>query len=85
MNVNGVQPHELDNWRWRTEPSGLFPDRSFRKLTISLKLFARSVSIDGKYVSCVAKTSENFVEFELITGAEKDATVSAAAQSACGW
>ena len=38
----------------------------------------------GKYVSCVAKTSENFVEQGLITEAEKDSTVSEAAQSDCG-
>ena len=38
----------------------------------------------GKYVSCVAKTSETFVEQGLITEAEKDSTVSEAAQSDCG-
>ena len=38
----------------------------------------------GKYVSCVAKTSESFVDQGLITEAEKDAIVSAAAQSTCG-
>jgi len=38
----------------------------------------------GKYVSCVAKTSENFVEQGLITETEKDSTVSEAAQSDCG-
>jgi len=38
----------------------------------------------GEYVSCVAKSSESFVELELITEAEKDALVSSAAQSSCG-
>jgi hypothetical protein len=38
----------------------------------------------GKYVSCVAKSSESFVELELITEAEKDDSVSSAAQSSCG-
>jgi len=38
----------------------------------------------GKYVSCVAKTSESFMEMGLITELEKDATVSTAAQSTCG-
>ena len=38
----------------------------------------------GKYVSCVAKSSENFVEQGLITETEKDSAVSGAAQSDCG-
>jgi len=38
----------------------------------------------GKYVSCVARTSENFVEQGLISDAEKDAIVSTAGQSDCG-
>ena len=38
----------------------------------------------GKYVSCVAKSAESFVELGLITEAEKDAIVSSAAQSSCG-
>ena len=38
----------------------------------------------GKYVSCVAKTSESFVEMSLISEIEKDAIVSDAAQSECG-
>ena len=38
----------------------------------------------GKYVSCVAKTAESFVERLLITEVEKDAIVSFAAQSDCG-
>jgi len=38
----------------------------------------------GKYVSCVAKSSESFVELGLITEAEKDLIVSIAAQSECG-
>ena len=38
----------------------------------------------GAYVSCVAKTSELFLELGLITEAEKDATVSSAAKSTCG-
>ncbi len=38
----------------------------------------------GKYVSCIANRSESFVGMGLITGAEKDAIVSDAAQSDCG-
>ena len=38
----------------------------------------------GKYVSCIAKSSESFVELGLITEAEKDSIVSEAAQSDCG-
>jgi hypothetical protein len=38
----------------------------------------------GKHVSCVAKTSENFVSAGLITDAEKDAIVSTAGESSCG-
>jgi len=38
----------------------------------------------GKYVSCVAKSAESFVEMGLITEADKDAIVSSAAQSSCG-
>ena len=38
----------------------------------------------GAYVRCVAQTSEAFVDLGLITELEKDAVVSAAAQSACG-
>lgn len=38
----------------------------------------------GRYVSCVAKSSNSFFEMGLITEAEKDATVSEAAQSDCG-
>ena len=38
----------------------------------------------GKYVSCVARTSESFVEMGLITEFEKDVTVSTAAGSGCG-
>lgn len=38
----------------------------------------------GQYVSFVAKTAESFVALGLITEAEKDAIVSAAAQSSCG-
>ena len=38
----------------------------------------------GKYVSCVAKSTESFVEQGLISEAEKDSTVSEAAQSSCG-
>lgn len=38
----------------------------------------------GKYVSCVAKSSKNFVELGLITEVEKDEIVSSAAQSSCG-
>jgi hypothetical protein len=38
----------------------------------------------GKYVSCVSKSAQSFVDLGLITGEEKDAIVSAAAQSSCG-
>jgi hypothetical protein len=38
----------------------------------------------GQYVSCVAKSAEGSVVQGLITEAEKDAIVSAAAGSACG-
>lgn len=38
----------------------------------------------GKYVSCVAKTSESFLDQGLIDESEKDATVSAAGMSSCG-
>jgi len=38
----------------------------------------------GQYVSRVAKTAESFIALGLITEAEKDAIVSAAAQSTCG-
>ncbi len=38
----------------------------------------------GAYVSCVARTSENFLTDGLISEAEKDAVVSTAAQSECG-
>jgi hypothetical protein len=38
----------------------------------------------GQYVSCVAKSAESSVVQGLITEAEKDAIVSAAAGSACG-
>ena len=38
----------------------------------------------GKYGSCVAKSSESFVDMGLITGAQKDALVSDAAGSDCG-
>jgi hypothetical protein len=38
----------------------------------------------GQSTSCVARSAESFVELGLITEAEKDATVSAAAQSSCG-
>ncbi|HEX3552182.1 MAG TPA: DUF5074 domain-containing protein [Thermoanaerobaculia bacterium] len=38
----------------------------------------------GKYVSCVAHTSESFVNAGLITEAQKDALVSAAGRSSCG-
>ena len=37
----------------------------------------------GAYVSCVAHASEGFVGAGLISSTEKDATVSAAAQSSC--
>ena len=38
----------------------------------------------GKYVSCVAMTSNYFVELGLISEAQKDALVADAAESACG-
>ena len=38
----------------------------------------------GAYVKCVARTSELFATLGLITPAQKDATVSAGAQSVCG-
>ncbi len=38
----------------------------------------------GAYVSCVAHTTEDFVEAGLITGTEKDALVSEAGTSNCG-
>ncbi len=38
----------------------------------------------GAHVSCVARTSEAFLTAGLISAAEKDATVSAAAASSCG-
>jgi uncharacterized protein YegL len=38
----------------------------------------------GKYVSCVAKAADAFVLAGLITAAQKNAIVSAAAQSSCG-
>ena len=38
----------------------------------------------GAYVSCVSKTAEAFATEGLITSAEKDAVVSAAAHSSCG-
>jgi hypothetical protein len=38
----------------------------------------------GAYVSCVAHAAEDFVALGLLTAGEKDAVVSAAAQSACG-
>ncbi len=38
----------------------------------------------GAYVNCVAHTAEEFLEAGLITEAEKDAIVSAAARSDCG-
>ena len=37
----------------------------------------------GAYVRCVARTSEQFVSAALITSRQKDAIVSAAAQSTC--
>jgi len=38
----------------------------------------------GAYVSCLAHTASDFLTGGLITEAEKDASVSAAAQSSCG-
>lgn len=38
----------------------------------------------GAYVSCVAQAAENFVMVGLMTEVEKDASVSAAAESTCG-
>jgi len=38
----------------------------------------------GQYQSCVAKSANSFVTLGLITPAQKDATISAAAQSSCG-
>ena len=38
----------------------------------------------GQYVSCVAKSSQSFVQQGLITAAQKDAITSAAGQSSCG-
>jgi hypothetical protein len=38
----------------------------------------------GKYVSCIAKTSEHFLEIGLISETEKDDIVSAAARMTCG-
>jgi hypothetical protein len=38
----------------------------------------------GGYVSCTAKSAESFLAAGLITAAEKDAIVSAAAKSGCG-
>lgn len=38
----------------------------------------------GAYVRCVARTSETFLDEGLISAADKDATVAAAAQSSCG-
>jgi len=38
----------------------------------------------GKYISCTAKTAENFVDLGLIVGEQKDVIVSEAAQSECG-
>ena len=39
----------------------------------------------GAYVKCVAQTSNSFLTAGLITSTQKDAIVSAAAQSACGF
>jgi hypothetical protein len=39
----------------------------------------------GAYVKCVAQTSNSFVSAGLITSAQKDAIVSAGAQSVCGF
>jgi len=38
----------------------------------------------GAYISCVAQAAEDFVDAELLTEAQKDAIVSAAAESDCG-
>jgi hypothetical protein len=38
----------------------------------------------GQYVSCMARTSESFLELGLISEEDKEAIVSAAAKSACG-
>jgi hypothetical protein len=38
----------------------------------------------GAYVSCVARTAENFVASGLLTEAQKDAIVSEAGASTCG-
>lgn len=38
----------------------------------------------GQYVAFVAKTAQSFLQQGLITSAQKDAIVSAAAQSSCG-
>ena len=38
----------------------------------------------GAYVSCVTQAAEDFVDAELITEAQKDAIVAAAAESECG-
>ena len=38
----------------------------------------------GQYVSCVAKSADSFSKKGLITAAQKDAIVSAAARSSCG-
>jgi Thrombospondin type 3 repeat len=38
----------------------------------------------GAYVSCTANTAEEFLDLGLITGADKDAIVSAAGKSKCG-
>ncbi len=39
----------------------------------------------GGYVSCVARASEDFLDAGLISEVEKDATVSAAGGSSCGY
>jgi hypothetical protein len=38
----------------------------------------------GRYVSCVAQTTQGFLEQDLITEAEREAIVSDAGQSSCG-
>ena len=39
----------------------------------------------GAYVKCVAQTSNSFLSAGLITSAQKDAVVTAGAQSVCGF
>lgn len=87
--IEDTAAHVLDDLLTLLDDQALAEMRAWNTKNVHAYRFAAAGVRAGpvasrQYQSCVAKTSESFVGLGLITSAQKNAIVSAAAQSSCG-